>query len=152
MCYAYRMAHTQTAHELANEFTPRLSKLVRLLARETAGTGMSRTSLSVLATLRDAGTARITELAETEHVAQPSMTTLVSRLEKQELVQRRADPHDGRAVAVVLTRAGRAELERMTAARTELLAHRLQSLTPAERTALAAALPALDRLITEEAH
>jgi len=71
------MAHTQTAHELANEFTPRLSKLVRLLARETAGTGMSRTSLSVLATLRDAGTARITELAETEHVAQPSMTTLV---------------------------------------------------------------------------
>jgi len=67
-------------------------------------------------------------------------------------VQRQADPHDGRAVAVVLTRTGRAELERMTEARTELLAHRLQSLTSAERTALAAALPALDRLITEEEH
>jgi DNA-binding MarR family transcriptional regulator len=144
------MAHTQTAHELADEFTPRLSKLIRLLTRETAGAGMSRTSLSVLATLRDAGTARITELAETEHVAQPSMTTLVSRLEKQGLVQRGADPHDGRAVAVVLTQTGRAELKRMTAARTELLAHRLQSLAPAERAALAAALPALDRLITEE--
>ena len=144
------MARTQTARQLADEFTPRLSKLVRLLIRETAGTGMSRTSLSVLTTLRDAGTARITELAESEHVAQPSMTTLVSRLEQQGLVQRQADPHDGRAVAVVLTPAGRAELERMTAARAELLAHRLQSLTPAERTALAAALPALDRLITEE--
>ena len=146
------MAHTQTARDLADEYTARLSKLVRLLIRETAGTGMSRTSLSVLATLRDAGTARITELAETEHVAQPSMTTLVSRLEKQGLVQRRADPQDGRAVAVVLTPAGRAELERMTAARIELLAHRLESLTPGERTALAAALPALDRLITEDEH
>src|SRR5258705_2346945 len=108
MCFAYCWAPPKTAHELADEFTRRLSKLVRLLTRETVGTGMSRTSLSVLATLRDAGTARITELAETEHVAQPSMTTLVSRLEKQGLVQRPTEPPDARAVAVLLKPAGRA--------------------------------------------
>jgi DNA-binding MarR family transcriptional regulator len=144
------MARRETTRELANAFAPRLSKLVRLLIRETAGAGMSRTSLSVLAALRDAGSARITELADAERVAQPSMTTLISRLEGQGLVQRQSDPLDGRAVVVALTRAGRAELERMTRARAELLARRLEALTPAEQAALAAALPALDRLIDEE--
>jgi DNA-binding MarR family transcriptional regulator len=144
------MARKQTTRELANAFAPRLSKLVRLLIRETAGAGMSRTSLSVLAALRDAGSARITELAEAERVAQPSMTTLVSRLEEQGLVERRSDPLDGRAVVVALTPAGRAELERMTTARAELLARRLEALTAEERAALAAALPALDRLIDGE--
>jgi DNA-binding MarR family transcriptional regulator len=144
------MARKQTSRELANAFAPRLSRLVRLLIRETTAAGMSRTHLSVLATLRDAGPSRITDLAETERVAQPSMTTLVSRLEEQGLVQRQSDPLDGRAVVVALTPAGIAELERMTVARAELLARRLEALTPAERAALVAALPALDRLIDEE--
>ena len=144
------MARKQNSRELADAFSPRLSKLVRLLIRETTGIGLSRTSLSVLAALRDAGSARITELADAERVAQPSMTTLVSRLEEQGLVERRSDPLDGRAVVVALTRTGRAELDRMTAARAELLARRLEALTPAEQAALAAALPALDRLIDEE--
>ena len=144
------MARTQTTRELADAFAPRLSRLVRLLIRETTAAGMSRTSLSVLTALRDAGSARITELADAERVAQPSMTTLVSRLEQQGLVERRSDPQDGRAVVVALTRAGRAELERMTAARSELLARRLEALTPAEQAALAGALPALDRLVDEE--
>jgi DNA-binding MarR family transcriptional regulator len=103
----------------------------------------------VLATLRDAGPARITALAEAERVAQPSMTTLVSRLEEEGFVRRQSDPADGRAVVVALTPSGRAELERMTVARAELLARRLEALTPDERAALAAALPALDRLTDE---
>jgi DNA-binding MarR family transcriptional regulator len=139
----------ETTRELADAFAPRLSRLVRLLIRETTAAGLSRTHLSVLATLRDAGPARITALAEAERVAQPSMTTLVSRLEEEGFVRRQSDPADGRAVVVALTPSGRAELERMTVARAELLARRLEALTPEERAALAAALPALDRLTDE---
>jgi DNA-binding MarR family transcriptional regulator len=144
------MVSRETTRELADAFAPRLSRLVRLLIRETAAAGMSRTHLSVLATLRDAGPARITALAEAERVAQPSMTTLVSRLEEDGLVRRQSDPADGRAVVVALTPSGRAELERMTIARAESLAQRLEALTPKEQDALAAALPALDRLIDQE--
>jgi DNA-binding MarR family transcriptional regulator len=118
-----------------------------MLIRETAAAGMSRTQLSVLTTLRDGGAARITELAEAERVAQPSMTVLVSRLERQGWAKRRPDPVDGRAVVVEITPAGVAELDRMTAARADLLARRLEELTPKEQAALAAALPALDRII-----
>jgi DNA-binding MarR family transcriptional regulator len=144
------VAPKDKTRELADAFAPRLSKLIRLLIRETAAAGMSRTHLSVLATLRDAGPARITELAEAERVAQPSMTTLVSRLEEQGWARRQSDPADGRAVVVAITPAGLAELERMTAARAESLARRLGALTPKERAALAAALPALDRLVEQE--
>jgi DNA-binding MarR family transcriptional regulator len=145
-----RKTVTPAALELANSLQPRLARLFRQLIRETAAAGISRTQLSVLATLRDGGPARITELAETERVAQPSMTTLVSRLERQGWADRQPDPEDGRAVVVAITPAGIAELDRMTAARAELLAGRLEALTPEEQTTLARALPALDRLIDEE--
>jgi DNA-binding MarR family transcriptional regulator len=133
--------------ELANALSPRIGRLVRQLIRETAAAGMSRTQLSVLATLRDGGDARITELADAERVAQPSMTVLVSRLERQGWARRQPDPLDGRAVVVAITPAGASELDRMTAARADVLAQRLEGLTPKEQTALAAALPVLDRLI-----
>ena len=72
---------------------------------------LSRTAASVLATLRDNGPQRITALADAEAVAQPSMTTLVARLERDGLVAARARPDDARAVLVHLTDEG---LERLT--------------------------------------
>jgi DNA-binding MarR family transcriptional regulator len=133
--------------ELANALLPRIGRLVRRLVRETAAAGMSRTQLSVLTTLRDGGAVRITELAEAERVTQPSMTVLVSRLEREGWAKRQPDPVDGRAVVVAITPAGLAERDRMTAAGADLLAQRLEGLTAKERAALAAALPVLDRLI-----
>src|SRR5258705_1043194 len=143
------MARKRATRELAYGLAPGLAGLVRVLIRETNSAGMSRTQLGVLATLRDRGPARITELAEGERVAQPSMTTLVSRLEEQGWAKRQSDPVDGRAVVVAITPAGLAELGQLTAARAELLARRLDGLTPGERATLAAALPALDRLIDQ---
>lgn len=137
--------------ELANALGPRIGRLVRLLIRETTAFGVSRTQLSVLATLRDARRPlRITELAESERVSQPSMTVLVSRLERQGWAERLADPADARVRRVAITAAGLLALDRMTAARAASLASRLEGLTPAEQAALAAALPALDRLIDHE--
>ena len=95
--------------ELAEDLDTRLSALWRTLGRR-GKREMSRTAASVLATLRDTGSRRITELAEAEAVAQPTITTLVGRLERDGLVRRAADPDDARAVRVHLTDDGLARL------------------------------------------
>lgn len=137
--------------ELANALAPRMASLVRMLIRETTAIGVSRTQLSVLAALRDAGRPmRITELAHAERVTQPSMTVLVSRLERRGWAERLSDASDGRVRAAAITPEGAAALARLTAARAELLARRLEALTGEQRSALAAALPALDRLIDQQ--
>jgi DNA-binding MarR family transcriptional regulator len=58
---------------------------------------MSLTTLSTLSTLDRTGPRRVTDLALVQGVAQPSMTTLVSNLQRSGLVERRGDPADGRA-------------------------------------------------------
>ena len=107
---------------------------------------LSRTSASVLAALRDAGPQRITALAASEAVAQPTMTTLVGRLERDGLVTRESDPGDARAVLVTLTPEGLMRLKRIREARAATIEARLRELDPDEREALAAALPALEKL------
>jgi DNA-binding MarR family transcriptional regulator len=102
----------------------------------------------VLANLRENGPQRITELAAAEAVAQPSMTALVKRLERAALVRRGPDPDDARAVRVSLTDDGADALQSMRAARAGRIQARLAALAPEERAALAAALPALDSLIS----
>lgn len=107
---------------------------------------LSFTTLSVLDTLAVSGPKRLTELVRTEQISQPGLTQLVTRLERDGLVERRPDPADGRAALVHITDAGR-EIGR---ARHEDLARHLipliARLTSAERQAIAAALPALTRL------
>ena len=134
--------------DLADELDARLAALYRMLRRR-GGAQMSRTAASVLAILRDTGPRRITELAELEAVTQPTVTTLVGRLERDGFVQRAPDPDDARAVRVHLTESGLERLEAMHAARTAVLEARLATFTADERAALAAALPVLRKLTQE---
>ena len=126
------------------------ARLVRLYHQLARGREMSRTAASVLATLRDTGPRRITELAASEAIAQPSATTLVGRLERDGLVRREPDPDDARAVRVHLTDEGRERLTAMRAQRAAAVEARLAALTPDERKALESALPILDKLIERE--
>ena len=107
---------------------------------------MSRSAASVLGTLRDLGPRRITELANAEAVTQPTMTSLVGRLERDGLVTRTPDPADARAVRVGITEEGLERLGRMRAQRAAVLAEALAELEPNEREAIEAALPVLDKL------
>ena len=134
--------------DLADELDARLTALYRML-RRGSGPQMSRTAASVLAILRDIGPRRITALAELEAVTQPTITTLVGRLERDGFVQRAPDPDDARAVRVHLTASGRERLEEMHAARTAQLEARLADFTADERAVLAAALPLLRKLTHE---
>jgi DNA-binding MarR family transcriptional regulator len=94
---------------VATHLISRAGLLVRLLMRDLEG-GLSRTDVGLLRTL-DGGSRRITELAELEGLAQPTVTLLVKRLEERGLVRRERDRNDGRVVLVSLTAAGTAALE-----------------------------------------
>src|ERR1700679_1854706 len=75
--------------------------LARLLVRQLHGE-LSRTDIGLLNTL-SSGPRRITELAELEGLAQPTMTSLVKQLEQQGVVRRERQADDGRVVLVQLT-------------------------------------------------
>ena len=107
---------------------------------------MSLTSLATLATLDRSGPRRITDLAVIERVAQPSMTALVSTLERAGLVERRGDPADRRVALVALTAAGAGLLRSRRRAGAEAFEQLIGKLPPDEAAALAAAIPALRRL------
>ncbi|TDD13113.1 MarR family transcriptional regulator [Nonomuraea diastatica] len=107
---------------------------------------LSITALSTLANLERLGSRRLTDLAALEGVTQPAMTQLVSRLEREALAERLADPADGRVVVVAITEHGRAELARRRSTQAKRLAELLAELSEADRAAIAAALPALERL------
>jgi DNA-binding MarR family transcriptional regulator len=133
------------APSLASELDAHLIALWKAVGRVQRH-DLSRTAASVLASLRDGGPQRITALAASEAVAQPTMTTLVGRLERDGLVTRGSDPGDARAVLVALTPEGLMRLKRIREARAAAIDTRLRELDPDEREALAAALPALEKL------
>lgn len=132
--------------ELSAGLAAAITEVARMLIRE--GVHVNRTSLSVLANLRD-GPRRITDLAASEFISQPGMTTLVSRLEDEGWVIRQPDPSDGRAVRVAITKKGLATIDAALAARTAAMRNRVERLSPAERKSLSEAVDAL-RLLTRD--
>jgi DNA-binding MarR family transcriptional regulator len=100
-------------------------------------------AVATLATLDSSGPCRLTELAGREGISQPSMTAMVSRLERQGLVERQRDPSDGRIVLVAMTGAGQDMLRRRRAGRVAFLSSLMGALDPAEQRALANAAAAL---------
>jgi DNA-binding MarR family transcriptional regulator len=107
---------------------------------------ISLTSASTLATLDRTGPRRITDLAAAEGVTQPSMTVLVTALERSGLAERRADPADGRVSLVVLTVLGSDYLRARRQAGAAAFAELIDELPPGEAGVLAAAVTALERL------
>ena len=107
---------------------------------------ISLTSASTLATVERTGPRRITDLAAIEGVAQPSMTALVTVLERAGLVERRQDPRDQRVVLVALTAAGTDYLRSRRRAGAEAFARLIDKLPPDETATLLAAAPALQHL------
>ena len=113
---------------------------------------LSLTAAATLMTLRSSGPWRLTDLAVSEGISQPSMTALVGRLADQGLVQRRTDSGDRRAVLITLTPAGADLLDRRRTERAERLAGPLDGLPDDDVRAITDALPALARLAGAGVH
>jgi DNA-binding MarR family transcriptional regulator len=121
-------------------------RFYEVLRRLTPRSELSLTAASTLRRLERSGPHRLCELYAPEGVSQPAMTQLVTRLEKEGLAARGGDPADGRAVVVTITDAGRAAVARRRAGRARALSALMSGLSDAEYAAIAAALPALEKL------
>lgn len=107
---------------------------------------LSLTSVATLSALTRTGPRRITDLAAIAGVTQPSLTVLVSALERDGLVERRSDPADKRVVLVAITAAGSEYVHARRRNSVQAFAGLIDQLPPDEAAALAAAVPALERL------
>jgi DNA-binding MarR family transcriptional regulator len=147
MSYAYDMSRTTSADtELASVLRLSVMRLARRLRHERAETALTLTQLSALSAIDRHGAMTPGELAAHERVQPPSMTRVLAVLEERGLVSRIPHPTDGRQSIVSATDAARALLREDRRRREAWLVGRLAELTEAERAALRAVAPILDRL------
>jgi DNA-binding MarR family transcriptional regulator len=123
-----------------------IGRLSRQLNASVADIGFSPSQLSVLGTVARRGPIGIGELAELEGINPTMLSRVVGKLSDADLIERIADPDDGRAVVVQTTAAGRTLHERVQDQRSKAIAARLEKMPDLQAAQLLAALPALEAL------
>lgn len=108
--------------------------------------------MSTLEVLERTGPQRVCTLVEHEHITQPGMTALVSRLGAAGFVDRAPDPDDGRAILVSITGSGREHLRDFRALRARTLHAALSALPHSEQQALTGITEALIMLTEQAPH
>src|SRR4051794_21064262 len=139
-------ASTRPDTALAGSLRDAIGRLGRRMRAERAGTDLSLGQWAALRTLDSHGPMTPSELAAHEKVQPPSVTKILALLEEHGYVSRTPDPIDRRQVVLAPTPAGRALLADDRRRKDRWVSQRLQTLDPAERAALAAALPVLEKL------
>lgn len=132
---------------LAEALRPAILRVSRRLRQEAQKVGLSAQDATLLVHLRKNPGMGVTELAEAEGTSKPTMSAHIKRLEAAGLVARTGDAADRRRSGLAITAAGQESLEVIRRGRNDWLAGRLAGLGEAERRALAAAAPALLRLV-----
>ncbi|MFJ2378379.1 MarR family winged helix-turn-helix transcriptional regulator [Streptomyces sp. NPDC087769] len=123
----------------------RLRRRIRSV-NDTADITLSQAS--VLARLSKSGPATASDLAALEGVRPQSMATTIGSLSRLGLVERHADPEDGRKQRVTLTDSGRERAEGDREARHAWLTRALEEhCTESERQTVVQAMAVLERLI-----
>ena len=123
-----------------------VTRIARMLNRESSEDGLTRTQLSVLGAVVRDGPLGLGELAEFEGVNPTMLSRIVAKLDGAGLIERIADPCDRRAAQVRATPAGARTHRRGRDRRTRLLEAHLAGMHPDRAAQLLAALPALEGL------
>lgn len=110
------------AAALADQLHSAAIHLLRQLRREDDASGLSAPRLSALSVAVFGGPLTLGQLAAAEQVKPPTMTRIVTGLEKDGLVQRIGDARDRRLTRIRSTAKGRMVLARGRARRVEKLA------------------------------
>jgi len=130
----------------ATRLADTLGRLLRMIRRSYVGS-LGPASAAALATVVRSGPLRLGELAYVEGVTPAALSRVVAGLERDGLVERRADPLDRRSVFVEATPAGRTAIQDLLAGRAAGLARLIAQLSPAERDALTSGLGVLELLV-----
>jgi DNA-binding MarR family transcriptional regulator len=145
-----RQAPSPTTSQVASQVADRLHSaaihLLRRLRAEDAAAGLTAPRLSALSVIVFGGPLTLGELADAEQVRPPTISRLVKDLEAEGLIERLADPADGRVQRVRATEHGRRLLQAGRARRVAALTRDLAALPEEELATLAAAAALLERL------
>lgn len=136
---------------VADDLRPVLLRLARELRKETEQLGITARQTTLLWLVKRSPGLSLAELAAEEGISPPALSGHVDRLEDAGFIQRVRSTEDRRRVGLRLTGEGGRLLRRVRARRTTWLAEHLRALEPTELEAVEKAIPALQRLLGDEA-
>jgi DNA-binding MarR family transcriptional regulator len=128
-----------------------LLRLARELRKETEQLGITARQTTLLWLVKRSPGLSLAALAAEEGISPPALSGHIDRLERAALLQRVRSTEDRRRVGLELTEEGEKLLRRVRARRTTWLTTRLRGLESRELEAIGAAIPALRRLLGDEA-
>lgn len=134
------------AQALADALHSAAIHLLRRVRRADAATRLSPARLSALSVVVFSGPLRVSDLARAEQVRTPTITPIVSALERDGLIRRQADAQDARASILRATPAGRALMTKARARRVAALADALRRLEASDRAVLRRAAALMEEL------
>jgi DNA-binding MarR family transcriptional regulator len=137
-----------TARGLAKQLGLRIIRITQFLTRQMQQEVLTPSQATVLTLLQDGRAWRLSDLASATGVRPPSMTELISRMERQGWLGKMDTPHDRRGVAVTITEEGRTLLQALNRRQIDLIAGRLALLSDEEKRMIEQALPVLDHLFS----
>jgi DNA-binding MarR family transcriptional regulator len=141
------MPEQPDADEVAAALRVSIGLLVRRLRQTKAEGELTLPQTTALARIDRDGPTTAAALAKAEQISPQSMGATLAALEQRGLVERGADPADGRRVVLSVSEAGAELLRSRRSARVERLAQALVAeFRPDELAQLAAAAPLLERL------
>ena len=118
--------------------------LLRRVRKQDAATGEGPARLSALSVLVFGGPMTLGQLAAAEQVKPPTMSRIVTGLEKSRLAERRADSEDARRQRIYPTASGERLLHQGRRRRIEYLARNLDRLSSKELETVAEAVKLLE--------
>jgi DNA-binding MarR family transcriptional regulator len=139
---------TTSVPDLAVRLRLAIVRVARRL-RQEAGTELSPSLNTALATIDRHGPMTPSEVAVRERIQRPTVTRLLDKLSAAGLVVRTPDPGDRRSSLVSITPAGHALMEELRTRKTAYLARRLEELDPEERATLERAAAILEKVLAE---
>jgi DNA-binding MarR family transcriptional regulator len=135
--------------ELASQLRLSVFRLARKLRRE-GEPEITSTLLAALSTIERHGSMTAGSLAAHEQIQKPTCTRVIADLQALGLIDRTADPLDGRVAWVQVTPAARKLLQRVRMRRNVYLAKRMKRLAPEDLAILGRAAQILDGLIEQD--
>jgi len=133
--------------DLADRLHSAASHLLRRLRREDDASGLPAPQLSALSVIVFGGPITLGALATAEQVRPPTITKVVSTLEKAGLVEREVASEDRRVVRVRATARGARLLQEGRQRRVAMLAGSLADLSSADRALLERAASVLEKVV-----
>ncbi|HEV7838069.1 MAG TPA: MarR family transcriptional regulator [Gemmatimonadaceae bacterium] len=132
---------------LADQLHSAAIHLLRRLRKEDDAGGLSAPRLSALSVVVFGGPVTLGQLARAEQVKPPTMTRIVTGLEKDGLVRRKGDERDRRLTRIHATSKGEKVLMAGRSRRVELLASAMKGLGAKELADLARSAQLLRELV-----